>query len=1024
MADKNNIDLFRRRALAEAARYGSDPWVFIRELLQNARDAGARRVEIEVSRRAEHEIITFRDDGCGMSYEHARRYLFALYASSKEDSREQAGKFGIGFWSVLRFEPSTITVRSRQRRASGTSPEDAWQVSLDGGLTSFEAAEAELETMPRRQGTEVVLERPAGDLSPTPHRGSDDDLAAKVMAATHRYGRFLTRRGDPETPLPITVDGRPANAELKLPAPCAEFRGKGFRGVVALGAEPMVELFAQGLFVRSASSLQDLRAAGELSDEATASTEDALAELPSMAPRVLIDSAELDLLLARSDARYDQHLRRILRAAEKHLGRLITSQLQALRPQPFYRLWLGALRDRLEPLVGWHLAAATLAGLVLGSGVLWWLSSGWLEPGRSDPERPGAAVGAVQVEELARAVSELMRPRPAEVGQRAASGRPPALSAGTPEAGVSTTTGPHAPGPGTAEQSFHAYFDFADRYLGPRPGEVTGGTSRLAMTYQPAGSGPLFFVALIVDRLAGRRWSSSPATGESRPYEGISCGLECVEVQLLVAEGQPAPRIPVPTGHRLDSSSVRLNGKSRMVYETANGEAVLPLRDGLGGVLEYRSGPATSPLPPAATTTTLIDAPAELVSLAAEISHLPVEERVQQALDFVAGRVVYDRSPAAGRHYRLADGDGPGFVTTALAAGAGDCDAQSGVLVTLLRLAGVEARLALGYVGMRGIVVAPGLHAWVEYRGGGDDGWSVADPSITLGDDDLGADPSPARLPLSTGFSNVRFPRRAGFSLPLSPALPLAAVVLLLGVAAWSLRRRSAASIELSAGEDLAALLGGALRHPQAFAGLPAMFHGRFVPLLGRRGAVSLARARRMGRDNRLFRSSTGSRLARRAAARRVPVIDASTAEGRVLSLALGAIDLDQWSSLLERSSRSRRERDRFEAELVRLINRRLDEVGAVFRLRQVSDLPQPWIEIALEDLGLGKRQILVDLSHLEYAPVRAQLGVYPQAAAFTMLDVLLHRVELAERERARILAAFGRHAVEEGAAPAREHQS
>jgi len=35
---------FRTRARYEAERYGADDWVFVRELLQNARDAGAVRV--------------------------------------------------------------------------------------------------------------------------------------------------------------------------------------------------------------------------------------------------------------------------------------------------------------------------------------------------------------------------------------------------------------------------------------------------------------------------------------------------------------------------------------------------------------------------------------------------------------------------------------------------------------------------------------------------------------------------------------------------------------------------------------------------------------------------------------------------------------------------------------------------------------------------------------------------------------------------------------------------------------------
>ncbi len=180
-----------------------------------------------------------------------------------------------------------------------------------------------------------------------------------------------------------------------------------------------------------------------------------------------------------------------------------------------------------------------------------------------------------------------------------------------------------------------------------------------------------------------------------------------------------------------------------------------------------------------------------------------------------------------------------------------------------------------------------------------------------------------------------------------------------------------------------------------------------------------------MASKNRLFRSSAGSQLARRAAARGVPVIDASTAEGRVLSLALGAVDVDHWSNLLERSSRQRRAQhasrqgraqQAAESELSRRINSRLDQSGAFFRLREASGLPEPWIEIPLEDLKLGRRQVLVDPSHLEFAPVHALADDHPEAAAFTMLDVLLHRIELPESERSRILADFARQAVDEAA--------
>ena len=526
-------------------------------------------------------------------------------------------------------------------------------MSLDGALGNVEESPTDLDA-----GTEIVLERPSRE---------GEDLATSVMAATRRYGRFVTQRGEPETPLPVTVNGRSANAELKLEAPCATFRGKGFRGAVGLGAEPEVELFAQGLFVRSASSLQDLQAAGELADETASSTEGVLAELPSLAPRVLIDSAELDLLLARSDARHDKHLRRILRTSEKQLSRLITRQLQALRPQPFYRLWLGALRDRLEPYLGWHLAMSELVGLVLGLAVLWWLPSGWLD------EVAGSGVSSVASrlgDSRSEATSvESEGPRSLRdgdldlstesvrsalsVGEGGIPGDGPLLSAGSAAAPGATAAGISRVGPqardsdGASELAIHAYQDLADRYLGPQPGGLAGDRSRLAMVYEPPDATP-FFAALVVDDLSANRWAPS-SIDDLHPYRGVPCLSDdgCVESRLLVAGGQTAMRIPVPTGHRLDTGSVRFDGEPGEVFETTSGEALLRLQSGSRGVVAYRTGPDRSMDPvrgrSARRLKPSLDAPAELIEVAEDIRSLPVDERIQRALDYVVERVVYDR---------------------------------------------------------------------------------------------------------------------------------------------------------------------------------------------------------------------------------------------------------------------------------------------------------------------------------------------------------------------------------------------
>jgi hypothetical protein len=44
---------FEERARREALRYGSDPWIFVRELIQNSRDAGASRVSVTAEERTE-----------------------------------------------------------------------------------------------------------------------------------------------------------------------------------------------------------------------------------------------------------------------------------------------------------------------------------------------------------------------------------------------------------------------------------------------------------------------------------------------------------------------------------------------------------------------------------------------------------------------------------------------------------------------------------------------------------------------------------------------------------------------------------------------------------------------------------------------------------------------------------------------------------------------------------------------------------------------------------------------------------
>src|SRR5690606_8961495 len=360
----------RERARLEAGRYGPDPWIFVRELLQNSRDAGARTVSLLVRDDLGIERVLCRDDGEGMSFEHARRYLFSLYASSKEDAKNQAGKFGVGFWSILRFEPRSIAIRSRPRVGPG------WGLRLDGSLEHATHVEP-----PETIGTEILLERPGGD----------GRLDHRVYDAVWQSARYLYTRDDPDRALIVTVNDRPANAEFTLPAPSAAFRRGAVRGVVGLGPAPRVELFSRGLRVRSAASLEDLLAP---TGRHTARMRVRFPELPGgLAPQALLESDKLELMLSRSDARDTRALAKLVRLGQQELERLIERQLSHTRPLPWYHRWWVAGKARLRDSVLVRAGVGTMTGLVLALAIGWGL---WGRPHTATPRpstpAPSAAI--------------------------------------------------------------------------------------------------------------------------------------------------------------------------------------------------------------------------------------------------------------------------------------------------------------------------------------------------------------------------------------------------------------------------------------------------------------------------------------------------------------------------------------------------------------------------------------------------------------------------------------------------------
>jgi hypothetical protein len=90
----------------------ADPWAFLRELVQNAIDAGAAQIDVDL----EHDpargalVVRVSDTGEGMNREIIDTRLTRLFASSKEGDYTKIGRFGIGFVSVFALDPELVCV--------------------------------------------------------------------------------------------------------------------------------------------------------------------------------------------------------------------------------------------------------------------------------------------------------------------------------------------------------------------------------------------------------------------------------------------------------------------------------------------------------------------------------------------------------------------------------------------------------------------------------------------------------------------------------------------------------------------------------------------------------------------------------------------------------------------------------------------------------------------------------------------------------------------------------------------------
>lgn len=811
------IESFRQRAWQEADRYGTNSWIFVRELVANARDAGARRIQLTTSVDDEVERISCRDDGAGMSYAQAERFLFTLYASDKAESRAQIGRFGVGFWSVLRFHPTTVIVRSRPRRQG-----HGWEVRFTKGLEQVSRRAVRME-----QGTEIILERAR----------ASQDLHAQVAMTVVNECRLVRTRNRKRRPVELLVDGLPVPSSLCLAPPNVQFERRGLRGVVGLAAEPLVELWACGVRVRSVVALDDL-----LHDQPW-EHDRRLPDLPeSLVPHIVLDSDRIEVLLDRSDASDDRVLRTVVETARRELARVVARQL-----------------DRSSPMSAWERVCSVVRRFWEHRQTRWvW------------PWLPAAAllVGAIL---LAQTKLDLV-------------GKVDRLVA--PLAGRSTGS------QRTLGNGAVPYSDLRGPYHGPSVDLLAPSPAPVALRYSPATESYLFAVRYITDLVTTE---PSSEIASVTPFEGVVCNQGCVEVRLEVEVGAGYLRLPRPTGYSVVAGSLRVAGVAVPVLQTSEGEQVVWLATPTKAHVSYRVGPAVA-APETSLGARFPDLPDELARAVDTLATLPLQDRVSEAQRLVRSRVRYDRSLRTIRLHREAADRGVGLFDRALGIGMGDCDVINALLAAVLTDAEVQARLAIGYIGSNG-AARSGLHAWVEYldqRGR----WQVADASIGPSrspsqatstvprDEELihEADDRPGEPAEALQTSSVR----RVVLLWLAASLGAAGLLRCL-VHRWTTRQ-----VQLEPDFDITGLVAAALEHPETFAGVGSLYQRPLVPLHDG-DTCSLERARRAAASGKLYQATPGRTVAAHAL-----VLNRLNSVGSLVANHLLAKDLDEWSQMLE----------------------------------------------------------------------------------------------------------------------------
>ncbi|MBW1808446.1 MAG: ATP-binding protein [Deltaproteobacteria bacterium] len=821
---------FLDRAQAEGRRYGEDSWVFIRELGQNARDAFAKRISINTRLERTQARIACADDGQGMTWQHAKNYLFRLYASSKENDAFSAGRYGVGFWSVLRFRPDNLEVHSQTKG-------EKWAVRLSGDLKDWKR----VACRQKQAGTTIVLRR---------SNESSDQFVKDLEAAVIRYLAHLRSAGRKACAIEVTLNGHRIDRPFKLKSSGAlSFYEGDVEGVVGFGPRPSYELYARGLPVTHGAYLEEL--------EGKPIGMPAQNEKEGAFPVFKINGNSIDVVLSRQTVVQNRAFKRVLRTARRRFDELICRTVDRAVQRSMVRKLLDRLADFsrvFRRVPAWSRWTFFLIGMLM----------------------VGGTIGAV--------VAWLGEPQPASLMRLPDSGRIQGLDSRSDLAAVGQASaqlygqdqvGPHRQVFGQSPGSKFMPAFRPQAYTGFQTGTASppGQEPNWAIKYEPRRS--LLLRMLVMDRFDDQKGMqvSKPDLDWKTPLKTKS---DRQPVTITIEhDGSPGKwLLPLPSGYYPISGSARLAGRPLAIKINSQHLLQVEVPRGLNKAvtIDYQviaqaekvrlpSGPVSKKALP--------------VSFARQldrIAEMNPEVRIKKTVALVNSVVGYDRSHAAANAF--ATNTSPEWVRKVLEIGRGDCDVINGLLVIALRQIDIPARLVLGMVGKNGRALE-GTHAWVEIDKAG----------LQIVDASLSADSSPGfqhssetvRGPLALQRpGNTRGSRQAetklGHGNDLQDFLGLlivtgwiAIIAVLISVYLW-LRSRSKQTLEITADKSkqrklLARMATEALRRPRAWREVPGLWHRRFIPCLGGK-FVTLAGVLKLSIQDKLFLGTSHEALA------------------------------------------------------------------------------------------------------------------------------------------------------------------